>query len=286
MRKVLLLLFLLGQLPALASQVVVGLHSDKLISWGVWEREGTTLTHYLLLYNKSSQPLHLVIREWNSEAASSAHRAAGKLKILHRSKLPAQQVVRLPYPKTRAKAGFMEYFEDNASVGVLPSNTDRPDAAALRGETYRYYTNEGANSGGLHCCYWLAFNALDAPPAQVRLVATPAAFAWSGPRRRGEESYSLVKAYGSYEDAPRQSGTLDSLVAAGPDPTIGRVDSAHQAVLVPASVRRLPAQQPVLVLTIERTERFFRYNEQRQQVLGQSVSGAMYLLPFFPPLPH
>lgn len=285
MRKVLLLLFLLGQLPALASQIVVGLRSDKLISWGVWEREGTTLEHYLLLYNKSSQPLNLVIREWNSEAASPARCAVSKLKSLYRSKLPTKQLVRLRYPKLRAN-GFMEYLEDNASVGVLPSNTDRPDAAVLRGEAYRYYTNEGANSGGLRYCYWLAFNALDAPPAQVRLVATPAAFSWSGPRRRGEESYSLAKAYGSYEAAPRHSGTLDSLVAAGPDPTIGRVDSAHQTVLVPAGVRFLPAQLPVLVLTIERTERFFRYNEQRQQVLGQSVSGATYLLPFFPPLPH
>ncbi|RZK15576.1 MAG: hypothetical protein EOO56_22545 [Hymenobacter sp.] len=280
MRKALLLVFLLGQLPALATQIVVGLRSDNIISWGVWEREGTSLKHYLLLYNNSSQPLSLVIREWDSQAVSPV---PGKSKKLYQSQLLAKQLVRLRYPKTRAKVGYLEYFENAVSVGVLPSNLSRPDAAALSGETYRYYTNEGSNSHSL--TYWLAFNSLVTPPAQLRLTAATA-FPTFTPHRRGEEAYCLVKLYPSYAAAPRQPGALDSLLAAGPDPTIGRLDSARQAVVVPASFRFLPMPLPVLVVLIETVEHSFRYNEQRQLVPDKSVSGVRCLLPFFPPLPN
>lgn len=52
MKKVLFLLLLVLHTPAWGSQIVVGLRSDNLVSWSVWEPKGGTLKHYLLLYNK------------------------------------------------------------------------------------------------------------------------------------------------------------------------------------------------------------------------------------------
>lgn len=284
MKKYLLALLLLGQLPALASQIVVGLRSDNLISWGVWEREGATLQHYLLLYNKSAQPLDVIIREKRFQAAGTSFTTGPTQRRLARQKLAPQQWVRLRYPESRAGLAFLEYFEHNVSVGLLPLNAHRPDAAALAGAAYRFYTNEGANSGELR--YWLAFNALDAPPAQLRLTAAASEFRRLAPFRRGEEAYGLVRLYPSAAATPSQPGTLDSLFTAGPDPTIARLDSAHQAVLVPAGASGPAGQFAMLVLLTENVEKYFRYNEQRQLVPAKSVGGAKYFLQFFSASPH
>jgi hypothetical protein len=45
----LLLLLLLLPFSGWASQIVVGLRSDNLVSWSVWERQGNSLKHFLLL---------------------------------------------------------------------------------------------------------------------------------------------------------------------------------------------------------------------------------------------
>jgi hypothetical protein len=280
--KYLLVLLLLGLRPALASQIVVGLRSDNLISWGVWEREGTTLKHYLLLYNKSAQPLDVSIREKRFQPVGTSFTAGTTHKRLFSRKLAPGQWVRLRYPESRAKSAYLEYFEHNVSVGLLPLSAKRPDAAALASPAYRYYTNEGASSGELR--YWLAFNSLEAPPAHLRLTVSADEF--RQPARRGEEAYGLVRLYPSVAAAPHQPGTLDSLFVTGRVPDIARLDSAHQMVLLPAQATAPGSQPAMLVLLTENVETYFRYNEQRQLVPDKSVGGALYFLPFFPSAPH
>ncbi|MGI4759483.1 MAG: hypothetical protein ACRYF0_02165 [Janthinobacterium lividum] len=282
MKKYLLLLLLLGGRPALASQIVVGLRSDNLISWGVWQREGSTLQHYLLLYNKSAQSLAVTIREKRFQAVGTNFTDGTTHKRLFSSTLAPGQWVRVRYPKSRAKSAYLEYFERNVSVGLLPLNTSRPDAAALAGAAYRFYTNEAANASGLR--YWLAFNALDTPPAHLRLTAAADEFSHSSPRR-GEEAYGLVRLYAAAA-APRQPGTLDSLFATGQGLGIARLDSAHRTVLMPVEAPAPTSQPTMLVLLTENVDKYFRYNEQRQLVPGKSVSGTLYFLPFFPARPN
>lgn len=283
MKKYLLVVLLLGLRPALASQIVAGLRSDNLISWGVWQREGATLTHYLLLYNKSAQPLAVTIREKRFQPAGTGFTDSGTHKRLFSSKLAPGQWVRVRYPASRAKSAWLEYFEHNVSIGLLPLNASRPDAAALAGAAYQFYTNEAANARVAG--YWLAFNSLATPPAQLRLTVAAAEFAQPSPRR-GEETYGLVRLYPSAATAPRQPGTLDSLFATGRGLGIARLDSAHQTVLLPVEASAPTGQPPMLVLLTEGVYKYFRYNEQRQLVPDKSVGGTLYLLPFFPAKPN
>lgn len=285
MKNYLIGLLLLGLelRPALASQIVTGLRSDNLISWGVWERDGTTLRHYLLLYNKSAQPLAITIREKRFRAVGTGFDDTGTHKRLVSTKLAPGQWVRLRYPESRTKSAWLEYFEHDVSIGLLPLNASRPDAAALAGAAYRYYTNEAANTSGLR--YWLAFNSLDAPPAHLRLTAAAAEFRQPA-ARKGEEAYGLVRLYPAVAAAPRQPGTLDSLLLAGQGTGIARLDSAHQTVLLPVATGAPTGQPAMLVLLTENVEKYLRYNEQRQLVPDKSVGGALYFLPFFPSRPH
>jgi hypothetical protein len=283
MKKYLLVLLLLGLRPALASQIVVGLRSDNLISWGVWAREGTTLTHYLLLYNKSAQPLAVTIREKRFQAAGTGFTGTGTHKRLFSSKLSPGQWVRVRYPESRAKSAWLEYFEHNVSVGLLPLNASRPDAAALAGAAYRYYTNEAANARVAG--YWLAFNALDAPPAHLRLTVAADEFPQPSPGH-SEETYGLVRLYPAAAAAPRQPGTLDSLFSTGQGANIARLDKAHQAVQLPVEAAPPASQPAMLLLLAENVYKYFRYNEQRQLVPDKSVGGALYFLPFFPSRPR
>lgn len=281
--KYLLVLLLLGLRPARASQIVVGLRSDNLLSWGVWEREGTTLKHYLLLYNKSALPLAVSIREKRFQPVGTNFTAGTTHRRLFSRKLAPGQWVRLRYPASRAQSAYLEYFEHNVSVGLLPLSAGRPDAAALASPAYRYYTNEGANSGEMR--YWLAFNSLAVPPAHLRLTAAATEFRRPAPYR-GEEAYGLVRLYAPAAPTPRQPGTLDSLFATGRYPAIARLDSTHRAVLVPVGAT-VPGSQPAMfVLLTENVETYFRYNEQRQLVPDKSVGGALYFLPFFPSAPR
>lgn len=284
MKKYLLALLLLGQLPTAASQIVVGLRSDNLISWDVWEREGATLQHYLLLYNKSAQPLNVTIREKRFRAVGTSFTASRTNRRLVSQKLVPRQWVRLHYPDSRAGLAFLEYFEHNVSIGLLPLNARRPDAAALAGTAFRFYTNDAANAGELR--YWLAFNALDTTPAQLRLTMVATEFRDTTPFRRGEEAYGLVRLYLPTAPTPSQPGTLDSLFTAGLDPAIARLDSAHQVVLVRVGATAPVNQPAMLVLLTEDIEKYFRYDEQRQLVLGKSLGGAKYFLPFFPSGPR
>jgi hypothetical protein len=283
MKRILFILLMLGQLPALASQIVVGLRSDNLLSWGVWEREGTRLKHYLLLYNKGSQPLTVTIREQRFRPAGSNFADVGTHKLLHRTQLKAQQLVRLRYPASRGKLDFMEYFENGASIGLLPINARRPDAVALGGVAYRFYTSEGANSDGMS--YWLAFNSLYSPPTHLQLTAEPTEPRAAG-LRRGEEEYGLVKLYAPNAATPTRPGTLDSLFTTGVDPTIARLDNAQRSATLTVRSETIPAQLTMLVLHTENVSKFFRYNEQRQLVEDKAVGGAQYFFPLFPRKPN
>lgn len=284
MKKYLFALLLLGQLPALASQIVLGLRSDNLISWDVWAREGTTLRHYLLLYNKSAQPLNVTIREQRFPAAGPAAATGSSPRRLARQELAPRQWLRLRYPKSRAGLAYLEYFEQNVSIGLLPLNAHRPDAATLAGPPYHYYTNSAANASELR--YWLAFNALDTPPAQLRLTAVATELRGSVPFRRGQEAYGLVRLYPPTVATPKQPGTLDSLFTAGCDPAIVRLDSTHRSALLPATPTAPAGQPAMLVLLTENVEKYLRYNEQRQLVPDKALGGARYFLPFFPSEPR
>ncbi|WP_426059516.1 hypothetical protein [Hymenobacter sp. B1770] len=272
MKILLLLLLLLLQLPANASQIVVGLRSDNLISWSVWEREGSSLKHYLLLYNKTPQELDIRALLKRFKSVSTNFEVVPTSRTLFHVPLAAHTLVRLRYPKHDTGLDFMEYFENGAGIGLLPFNNARPDAVALYGLQNRFYSNEGMNNG--LAGYWLGLETIYSTPTQVQALIEPTNCSFGG--------YQLLKICATDEDAQHQAGKLDSLT--GEDSSIRRLDSTHWSAEVPVRPLRANIATPnvsVLVLLMDRVEIISCYDENRRPVSEKSIGGSIHFFPVF-----
>lgn len=179
MRKYLFVLLLLTQLPARASQIVVGIWSKSLLAWDIWERD-KQLTHHLLLRSAASQPVTVEIRLRRYRDVHDQLVLVPTGKVLYRGKLRPGQLTPLKYPKSGSENGYMEFFENGKRVGLLEINARKP-AASLVHAGLRYYTNTSADAGPLG--YWLGFESLYAGPSRLVLF-----------RPKGyDEEYQLVK---------------------------------------------------------------------------------------------
>ena len=87
MRTYFLLLFLLWQLPAQASQIVVGIWSKNLVTWNVWAKTGNQLKHQMLLYNTAPQDMQLEVRLLRFKEENYQFETASTNKVLYRVRL-------------------------------------------------------------------------------------------------------------------------------------------------------------------------------------------------------
>ncbi|OGX82313.1 hypothetical protein [Hymenobacter glacialis] len=276
MKTIFLLLFLVLHLPAWSSQIVVGLRSEQLVSWSVWEKQGSTLKHYLLLYNKGLQEMDVKIKLRRFSSHGTGFNDVATNKTFFHLKLAAQQLVRLEYPKKLLESDFTEYFENGQSIGLLPASTNKPGKTVLS-DQYRFYTSEGMNAMPMD--YWMAFESICARPTSVALTA---AHTFYPPSETLKEAYHLAKIYPVWADQHPQAGRLDSLVTAGADASIVRLDAAHSHAVLPVSAEPAPPGFSVLAIYIERVEDGYYYNEARQRVPHKTVGGSLALIPSFP----
>ena len=279
MRKELLLLLLVLHVPAWGSQIVVGLASDNLVSWSVWERKGNALKHYLLLYNKGPQQMEVKIKLRRFSSDGSQFTNVPTNQTFFHVAVGARQLVRLKYPKKQLGLDFMEYFENGQSIGLLPASTDRPGKAVLNNQ-YRFYTNQGANSGQMG--YWLAFESIDAPPTRLVLTAADPFYPASETLK---EEYCLVKLYAGFKAGYPQPGVLDSLVTAGAGASIVRLDLAHPSALMPVGADVAAPGFSTFGVCVERVENYLSYDEARRLVPRKSIGGRVVFIPVFPATP-
>jgi hypothetical protein len=61
MKKYIFILIVISQIPCFASQIIVGLRSNKLIVKNIWERNNGELKHFLYIYNKTQKEITLEI---------------------------------------------------------------------------------------------------------------------------------------------------------------------------------------------------------------------------------
>jgi hypothetical protein len=278
MRKYLVLLLLLLSGPAWSSQIIVGLRSDNLVSWSVWERQGSRLKHYQVLYNKGPEPLDIEIRLRRFALEESSLTDLGARKTLYHLRVPSQQVTRLKYPKGLADHEYAEYFENGQGIGLLPASVRQPSGAALRNE-YHFYTDQGLD--GHQLGYWVAFKTLNTPPAQVALTAANAFYT---PDALLKEEYHFVKLYPFAEITYPSLGTLDSLAAT--DAAIARFDQAHpSAVLAVGSGIAAPGFS-LFAIYLERVEDGFIYDESKRRIPHKSYGHDVVFLPVFPSWPR
>ena len=274
MKKYLLLLLLLP-FSGWASQIVVGLQSDNLISWSVWERQGHSLKHYLLLYNQGAANLDVTIKLLRFSSNGSQFTKIASNKTLHHAHLAAHQLVRLKYPATESAHDYAEYFESGKSIGVLPLSGSQP-TAAIRQASHRFYSNQGANSG--ESSFWMAFDSIYSPPAQIEFTA---AHAFYPPDELLKEDYHLVKLYPAFKGTYPPPGTLDSL-AARADTTVFKFSNARRSAVLPVRAGlRTPGGAALLAVYTEWVSDGYRYDEQKHLVPYKSVGGSVQFVPLF-----
>ena len=274
MKKYLLLLLLLP-FYGRASQIVVGLRSDNLVSWNLWERQGNSLKHYLLLYNQGAAGTDVTIKLLRFASNGSQFTRIATNKTLHRAYLAPHQLVRLKYPASKSAHDCAEYFENGQSVGVLPISVSRPPASVLK--SYRqFYSNQGANSG--ESSFWMAFESIYTPSRQIEFTA---AHGFYPPDAMLKEEYLLVKLYPAFKGAYPPSGTLDSL-AARADTTVFKFSDARRSAVLPVGAG-LGAAGSLVMLAVytEQVSDGYLYDEQKHLVPNKSVGGSIKFVPLF-----
>ena len=276
MKKYLLLLLLLLPFSGRASQIVVGLRSDNIISWSVWERQGNSLKHYLLLYNRGAAGLAITVRLRRFSSDGSRFTEIATNKTLHRAYLAPHQLVRLKYPAKASAQGYAEYFENGKSVGLLPISVERPPADVLN-SARPFFSNQGANSSG--GSFWMVFESIYSPPRQIDFTA---AHGFSAPSDLLKEEYLLVKFYPAFLALYPHSGTLDSL-AARADTTVFRFGQARRSAVLPVGTGwEVPGGLAVLGVYTEQVSDGYSYDEQKRLVPDKQVAGgSVTFVPLF-----
>ena len=275
MKKHLLLLLMLLPFSGRASQIVVGLRSDNIISWSVWERQGNSLKHYLLLYNRGIAGLDITVKLFRFSSDGSRFTTIATNKTLHRTYLAPHQLVRLKYPAKASAHDLAEYFENGKSVGVLPIAVDRPPAAVLN-SSRNFYSNQGANS--VEGSFWMAFKSIYSPPRQIEFTA---AHGFSPPSDMLKEEYLLVKFYPAFMALYPKSGTLDSL-AARADTTVFKFSQVRRSAVLPVGTGwEVPGGLAVLGVYTDQISDGYSYDEQKHLVPDKSVGGSVKFVPLF-----
>jgi hypothetical protein len=248
------------------------------VSWSVWERQGSQLKHYLVLYNKGQEPLDIRIKLRRFALESSSLTDLGVSKTLYRIQVPSQQLKRLKYPKALADHEYTEYFENGQRIGLLPATVQRPSATVLR-DDYRFYTDQGLDAHLLG--YWVGLRALDSPPTQLVLTA---ANSFYPPSRFLKEEYHFVKLYPFSENSYPLPGTLDSLAATGA--AVTRFDLAHPSAVLPVGPGIAGAGFSRFTIYLERVEDGFMYDEAKRLVPNKAFGGNLAFIPVFPSWPR
>ncbi|HEX8328251.1 MAG TPA: hypothetical protein VF629_11970 [Hymenobacter sp.] len=280
MKKLLLLLLLVLHVPAWGSQIVVGLTSDNLISWSVWERQGSTLKHYLLLYNKGTQEVDVKIKLKRFASVGTNFKDVPTNRTFFHVTVPPHQLLQLKYPKKLLRSDYTEYFENDKAIGLLPATTDQPGKALLN-DSYRFYTDQGINAR--HLNYWVALESIDDLPNRISLTA---AHKFYPPSEMLKQEYHLVKLYpGGPNYRYPEGGTLDSVYAAGADASIVRLDAARPGAVVPVSPGVVGPGFSLYTVYIERVEDGYMYDEAKRLVPDKSFGSSIGFLPVFPKQP-
>ncbi|UOQ72008.1 hypothetical protein [Hymenobacter cellulosilyticus] len=269
MRIYLVVLLFLFQLPARASQIVVGIWSKNFLAWDVWEQQMPKLTHRLLLYNQVAREVALEIRLLRFKEKNTQFITVPTHKVLLRVKLQPGQLAQFKYPKQGTGHDYMEFFENGQRVGIQEINAAQPPATVLRPD-FRYYTANSANFGQLG--YWLALESLYQQPGPARLALTiPKGY---------DEAYQLVKVTAGMDTLSPRSSNLDSLRIT--DAAIVRLDNQSWGAVLPRPALPESAAPALFTLETQYMSNSYYYDEQKvKHPRLESSGGARRFIPVF-----
>ncbi len=141
MKNCFLILFLAFTIQ-LSAEIPVGLTSNNIFTWSVWENDKGVLKHYLYIYNKTKKEIKLQIKLKKFKPNGEEMNVD---KEIYKTFLAPTRITKLDYPTTTDKLSYMNFFEDGKTVGVIAFNMEEPQRSFVDNK-FRFYTNAGVNA--------------------------------------------------------------------------------------------------------------------------------------------
>jgi hypothetical protein len=169
MKKYVILLLIIFQLKSFASQVPVGLTSNNVFTWSMWENDKGQLKHFLYLNNKSQKEVKIQIKLKKYKSVGTGFEEIKADKEIHKVFLPPNRITKIDYPINADKMSFMEFVEDGKSIGLLSFNMEEPQRSFVDNK-YKYYTNAGTN--GSKTGAWIRIVNVYDPHTELSIMST------------------------------------------------------------------------------------------------------------------
>jgi hypothetical protein len=165
-KKYVLFLFILFAVKSFAGQIPLGLTSDNLFAWGVWENEKGVLKHYLYVYNKTKKEIKLQIKQKKFKPAGNDFEEVKVDKEIYKTALAPARITKLDYPANSDRMSYMNFLEDGKSIGIIPFNMDEPMRSFVDNK-YKFYSNDVINQAkaGL----WMRFVSVYDPQTEMSI---------------------------------------------------------------------------------------------------------------------
>lgn len=162
--KYLFLFFIAISIQSSAAQLTLGLTSENIYAWSVWENDKGVLKHYLYVYNKSKKELKLQIKLKKYKPDLSDEVKVDK--EIYKTILAPTRVTKLDYPANSDKTSFMNFLEDGKSVGILPFNMEEPLRSFVDNK-YKYYSNDVIHR--MKAGLWMRFVSVNDPLTEMSI---------------------------------------------------------------------------------------------------------------------
>lgn len=198
MKKYIILSLIIFQLQSYASQIALGLTSNNVFTWSIWENDKGQLKHFLYLNNKAQKEVKIQIKLKKYKNAGTGFEEIKADKEIHKVFLPPNRVTKIDYPVNIDKLCFMEFFEDGKSIGLLSFNMEEPQRSFVDNK-YRFYTNAGIS--GAKVGAWMRIVNVYDPHTEVSIMSTI----------KSPADICFMKVNNSPELTPQPTMQLDSL---------------------------------------------------------------------------
>lgn len=214
-----ILLFLISvTVKTFAGQIPVGITSDNIFTWGVWENDKGVLKHYLYVYNKTKKEVKLQIKLKKYKPSGNDFEEVKMDKEIYKTVLAPTRVTKLDYPASSDRMSYMNFFEDGKSVGVIPFNMEEPLRSFVDNK-YKYYSNDMINK--VKAGLWMRFVSINDPLTEMTISTN---------LKNPNEAVFIKVINPKNEDEKKYQAKLDSLQQT--DKTILKLDASTPAQTV------------------------------------------------------
>lgn len=166
LKKCFVLFILVLTVKSYAGTIPVGLTTDNLFAWSVWENEKGVLKHYLYIFNKTKKELKLQIKLRKFKPAGTDFEEIKIDKEIYKTFLAPSRITKLDYPTTTDRMSFMGFVEDGKPVGLLAFNLEEPLRSAIENK-YKFYSNDGITS---KLPFWVGFESVYDPHTEIKIL--------------------------------------------------------------------------------------------------------------------